>query len=299
MSKNHTIASISVSASASNNNINNNNSNNAEGLKGLIIAGHDGAKDYGAGEYGLTFGFNWGEYNIFVSRTYGMWLVSLYKNYKSEWTSEGRKISYDAQILDRRLGDYARGKRWSMSLAENMAKFILDAIANYEDEQQERIADAMSDLVAEAQDTFDNYVMDLQTIADNYGALETALDYYAAKQIAERIKDLGESLLSDLGAISGCEMCEEDGYWFDTAEFERWAGGYTFDHIDEIENLIDTLDYYITDAPLGFDKDTLDFELGGYEDETSFLGLVTDYPCYLWDELRDFISTRYHYAYCA
>lgn len=159
--------------------------------------------------------------------------------------------------------------------------------------------DVMGEILAAAQDTFDNYVMDLQTIADNYGALETALDYYAAKQIAERIKDLGESLLSDLGDACGCTMGEEDGYWLTTTEFERWAGGYTFDHIDEIENLIDTLDYYITDAPLGFDKDTLDFELGGYEDETSFLGLVTDYPCYLWDELRDFISTRYHYAYCA
>lgn len=159
--------------------------------------------------------------------------------------------------------------------------------------------DVMGEILAAAQDTFDNYVMDLQSIADNYGALETALDYYAAKQIAERIKDLGESLLSDLGDACGCTMCEEDGYWFDTAEFERWAGGYTFDHIDEIDSLIDTLDYYITDAPLGLDKDTLDFELGGYEDETSFLGLVTDYPCYLWDELRDFISTRYHYAYCA
>lgn len=263
----------------------NNNSNNVEGLKGLILAGHDGAKDYGAGEYGLTFGFNWGEYNIFVSRTYGMWLVSLYKNYKSEWTSEGRKISYDAQILDRRLGDYARGKRWSMSLAENMAKFILDAIADYE---QEREQDVMGEILAAAQDTFDDYVMDLQSIADNYGALETALDYYAAKQIAERIKDLGESLLSDLGDACGCTMCEEDGYWFTTAEFERWAGGYTFDHIDEIDSLIDTLDYYITDAPLGLDDEQVGENYDGF----------FAYPHYLWDDMKYFALTWMNYGPC-
>lgn len=284
MSKNHTIASISVSASASINNINN-NSNKAEGLKGLIIAGHDGAKDYGAGEYGLTFGFNWGEYNIFVSRTYGMWLVSLYKNYKSEWTSEGRKISYDAQILDRRLGEYAKGKKWSKSLAENMAKFILDAIANYEQDEQERIADAMSDLVAEAQETFDTLVTDLESIAPTYGELKTALDYYAAKQIVEKIAELGESLLSDLGAISGCTMREEDGYWFNTAEFERWAGGYTFDHIDETEDLISTLDCYMTEVPLGLDDEQEIDEL-------------TDYPHYLWQDMKCFALTWMNYGPC-
>lgn len=152
--------------------------------------------------------------------------------------------------------------------------------------------DVMGEILAAAQDTFDNYVMDLQSIADNYGALETALDYYAAKQIAERIKDLGESLLSDLGDACGCTMCEEDGYWFDTAEFERWAGGYTFDHIDEIENLIDTLDYYITDAPLGLEQEDGEW-VRDTEDTWRY-----EYPHYLWQDMKCFALTWMNYGPC-
>ena len=295
------IAGISVATSANNNNQN----NNIETLKGMIIAGHDGAKDFGSGEYGLTFGFNWGEYNIFVSRTYGMWLVSLYKNYKSEWTSEGRKISYDAQILDRRLGDYARGKRWSMSLAENMAKFILDTIANYEQEQEENRIERMNEVIAEAQESINTIMTDLEASVSSFDNIETKVDAFVAKMALKRVMEICEQCIKDCGEITECEMVWDDGYHVDLSEVAKWYGTYniywdfTSADLEDLMEALGNMTCIDSDMPLGIDKETLDFELGGYEDETSFLGLVADYPSYIWDELRDFISTYYHYAYCA
>ena len=300
------IAGISVATSANNNNQN----NNIETIKGMIISGHDGAKDFGSGEYGLTFGFNWGEYNIFVSRTYGMWLVSLYKNYKSEWTSEGRKISYDAQILDRRLGDYARGKRWSMSLAENMAKFILDTIADYESEQSQsdwdefvQQTEAMQDIVASYQSEFDGYMEDLEKVAESYDHIETKIDAFAAKMIVKKMAQLGRDLLKALGEYSGCEMVEDDGYWLDTTDFDIWTDCsveiYDFAHIEEFEGLAETLDLVIaeSDMPLFSDEDMeyIDFE---NQDNLDWL-MGHNLPTYLIYEVGQFASTYFHYNYCA
>lgn len=297
MANMNNIAGISVATSANNNNQN----NNIETLKGMIIAGHDGAKDFGSGEYGLTFGFKWGEYNIFVSRSYGMWLVSLYKNYKSEWTSEGRKISYDAQILDRRLGNYARGKRWSMSLAENMAEFILDTIADYEQEQE------LNNTTDRYQSELDGYVEDLKGIANKATDINTAIGIAASTLIVKKLEQLNKDYIKSLEEITGWTDWADiyDHYTLDWDAFAEWLDAYgTWDDgeficdFDAIKGNINSLIVKMN-MPLGIDKETLDFELGGYEDETSFLGLVADYPSYIWDGLRDFISTYYHYAYCA
>lgn len=284
MSKNHTIASISVSASASNNNINL--------YKFFVSGGHQFAD--------FAEGLNFIRENNWTLNVAGHQGIRIGLN-KQSYGWELRLFNLDPSDYGKTLHDrtYDMGQRMTAKKMEQIAEYVYDFICevvDYEQEQdeqeQERIADAMQELVAEAQETFDNYVMDLQSIADNYGALKTALDYYAAKQIAERIKNLGESLLSDLGAISGCEMCEEDGYWFDTAEFERWAGGYTFDHIDEIENLIDTLDYYITDAPLGLEQEDSDW-VRDTEDTWRY-----DYPHYLWEDMKYFALTWMNYGPC-
>lgn len=297
------IAGISVATSANNNNQN----NNIETLKGMIIAGHDGAKDFGSGEYGLTFGFKWGEYNVFVSRTYGMWLVSLYKNYKSEWTSEGRKISYDAQILDRRLGDYALGKRWSMSLAENMAKFILDTIADYEWENLMDETEKMSDIVASYQSEVDGYVEDLEKISDNYDGIKTKVDAFAVMGVLKKIKQACDDCLVAVGEISGCDMVWDDGYHVDLSEVSKWMGNYCswgeYAYYD-IDNDIVAIDCLIgadSGMPLA-DDETLGYIESSIVDRGELdldwmLGYF--YPTYLVDDIREYVETAYHYAYCA
>lgn len=281
----------------------NNNQNNIETLKGMIIAGHDGAKDFGSGEYGLTFGFKWGEYNIFVSRSYGMWLVSLYKNYNSEWTSEGRKISYDAQILDRRLGDYARGKRWSMSLAENMAKFILDTIADYESEQDWAdfldMCDRKAEIVSAYQTEIDGYAQDIIAIAEKEEDIENKVDAFAIKEIVGKIMQTEQDCYD---AIMDAE-CDCFGIEIDLAALWNWSNNYGQHYTDnnfsredlDLEDLISTLDYMITesDKTLGLDEEDLEYinEGGCY--------CFDGYPMYLWQDMREFAATYYHYAYCA
>ena len=298
------IAGISVATSANNNNQN----NNIETLKGMITAGHDGAKDFGSGEYGLTFGFNWGEYNIFVSRTYGMWLVSLYKNYKSEWTSEGRKISYDAQILDRRLGNYARGKRWSMSLAENMAEFILDTIADYESQSDwdefVDMCDRKDDIVSSYQTEIDGYVQDIIAIADKMENIENKVDAFAIKQIVYKIMHTEQDCYD---TVMG-EACSCFGTEIDLMALWNWYNNYGQHYTDnnfsredlDLGELIDTLEYMTTieyDMPFATEEDKEYID----EDDPDNIDWLMGHnlPYYVAYEVGQYASTYYHYAYCA
>lgn len=277
---------------------NNNQNNNIETLKGMITAGHDGAKDYGAGECGITFALKWGEYNIYVSRTYGMWLVSIYKNYKCEWTSEGRKISYDAQILDRRLGDYARGKRWSMSLAENMAKFILDTIADYEEQEQheeERFdneAELMQKSVYRYQTEYDGYVEDLKRYAEKYDDIESRYDALICAEILRKIAKLSDDCLVAVGDICGCEMVWDDGYHIDLTEIAKWYGGTSYTDIDstDLENIINTLDYMSSsesDLPLGLGQEDIDWIIMG--EGAAYVGIQ---PLYTGETAYNFVMAN-------
>lgn len=285
------------------NNSNNNQNNNIETLMGMIIAGHDGAKDYGYAEYGRDWFVNYGDYTIYINRCYGLWGFSIYKNYKSSWSEDGMKVTYDDKLTSHTI--YIKGK-WSKTLVVNMAKFILDTIADYEQEQEEiRMEEEwekMDDCVAEFQPIFEDYVQDLRYVADNYGKLSTKCDCFAAKEIVKKIKDLGETLLRALGNITECSMVEEDGHWLDTSRLEEWycdeCGRLFYDdfmHLSDIEDLIDALDYMITesDMPLGLDEEDLEYinEGGCY--------CFDGYPMYLWQDLREFVATYYHYAYCA
>ena len=173
---------------------------------------------------------------------------------------------------------------------------IMAMVEHYNNNAEEIMTETMNEYVADAQETFDNLVMDLKAIAPTYAELKTSVDNFAAKKIVEKIAELGEQLLADLGEVSGCTMVEEDGFWFNTYEFEKWGCGYTFDHIDELEDLIDTLDYYIdfySDNALGFDEEDMEI----MEDHYAYV--FGEYPHYLWEDLRDFASTMYHYKFCA
>lgn len=155
------------------------------------------------------------------------------------------------------------------------------------EEEQERIADAMWDVVAAAQESVDAIVTDFGIIAE-----KTKLDIFAKKQCLVRIKDICEQCLVDCGKISGCEMVWDDGFHPSLEGLKNLA----VENISDLEGFINTLDSMLEmEYPLDFGMSEEDMQYLQGDGCYCFDG----YPWYLWQDMREFASTYYHYAYCA
>jgi hypothetical protein len=146
----------------------------------------------------------------------------------------------------------------------------------------------MDEIVAKYQSEFDGYVADLKKIAPNYDAITYGIDYLRVGAILWKMANLGEDLLYALGDYTNCEMGEDDGYWFDTEDFEKWACGYCGRYISDIEDFAENAIYMATDedriAPISEDEyETIieNFEFGikniDIEDYAKNRGLDCDY----------------------
>jgi hypothetical protein len=137
-------------------------------------------------------------------------------------------------------------------------------------------SEKLGDIVAEHQVVFDGLVADLKKIAPNYDALTYGIDYLRAGAIIRKMADLGEDLLTALGDYTNCEMVEDDGYWFDTEDFEKWACGYCGKYISDIEDFAENAIYMATDedriAPISEDEYNLIIENFEWEN-----GKIEDY----------------------
>lgn len=276
------------------------NNNNIETLKGMIIAGHDGAKDFGYAEYGRDWFVNYGDYAIYINRCYGDWGFSIYKNYKSSWTEDGRKVTYDDILTPHTI--YINGK-WSKSLVENMAKFIIDTIADYESQSDWAdfldMCDRKDDIVSSYQTEIDGYVQDILMISDRKSDIEYKMEAFAIKEIVKKIAQTEQDCYD---AITDAE-CDCFGMEIDLMGLWLWYNNYSQDYTDpcfdreciDLGELIDTLDYMCGmewDMPLAEDD-----VVESVAEDTPWLPMAT--PLYLDDAVIDYVSTYYHYAYCA
>lgn len=149
-------------------------------------------------------------------------------------------------------------------------------------------SEKLNEIVCRYQSEFDGYVADLKKIAPNYDALTYGIDYLRVGAILWKMANLGEDLLYALGDYTNCEMGEDDGYWLDTEDFEKWACGYCGKYISDIEDFAENAIYMATDedriAPISEDEyETIieNFEFGikniDIEDYAKNRGLDCDY----------------------
>lgn len=271
--------------------ISNNNNRESAGadLMGLIVAGHDGADGY--------FSFKYGEYSIHFNRTYGyvlrgvksygMWCVSIYRD--------------NVCLLDRRAinmekidGEYKTYK-WSNKVAAWAADKIESTIADYETEQEqesimERKYEQANEIIADAQESVNTIITDLELSIPSFDHIKTKIGAFAAKMMVQRVQEICNQCLIDCGEIFGCQMVEEDGFSPWVGNLEIWGNGHN------MESLIDALDYMISgdsDMTLGLDAEDLEFINNGG------CFCFDGYPMYLWQDMREFAATYYHYNYCA
>lgn len=275
------------------NNISNNNTNtagaeNSQGLMGLIVAGHDGAKDFGSGENGMDFNFAWGEYRIFVVRSYGVWKMRIYKN----WRSAG---NFDANLTPN-WGGYSFGqRRWSKALVNDMVAAIENIIDAYmwgeyvADSEQEQ--EQMQGIVAEYQQEFDGYMEDLKMMVDWYDDIDYAYTAYVAKEIIRKMMQVSMDCLTALGEVTGCSMVWGDGWHIDADELGRWYRGYPLMDDDDMADLFDTLDSVMLDMPLGLDDEQIEW----ISTDGCGLGAI---PTYLLGDVAAFAKTWVEFGPC-
>lgn len=155
----------------------------------------------------------------------------------------------------------------------------------------------MSDIVDDAQTDVDSYMRDLEWY--DYNDFENKMEVYTAMAILKKIKQVSDDCLERVGDACGCAMVWEDGYHVDLSEIGKWYGGVSCSDMDDrdLENIIDTLDSMTSmdyDLPLA-DEDTLkEVENCG---EIIWWGICV--PLYVYEEVNGYVSTYYHYAYCA
>lgn len=174
------------------------------------------------------------------------------------------------------------------------AESVIDA---YEDNMNSEISEKMSEKVADYQRELDGYVVDILAVAEDFGSLKTKIDAFTAKKVLEKIMALSEDCLTACGDISGCVMVWDDGYHIDLSAIGRWWRGESYMDMDMLKDLIDALGCMLSadcDMPLA-EEDIME-EL---EEDGELVWLRGYMPIYLYDEIRDFASTYYHYAYCA
>jgi hypothetical protein len=160
-------------------------------------------------------------------------------------------------------------------------------------EQEEKVQDT----IAEYQQEVNGYVEDLKWF--DYNDFENKMEVYSAMVILKKIKEVSDNCLKAIGEINGCEMVWDDGYHIDLTEIGKWSCGVTCDDfaIYDLEDLISDLAYMTEmeyDLPLA-DEDTLkEVENCG---EVLWWGIC--FPSYVQEEVNGYVTTYYHYAYCA
>lgn len=280
-------------------NIENNNQNNNNNYKFYRISGgHDFADLAGAVEemkdVNNAIGVRGHEgIRIFVRRDEGMWTLTMFNLVAMGKASHEEK--------------YNLGQRMTANMVkriENLVLAFIDTIANYEQEEQDfadflDMCDRKDEIVSAYQTEIDGYVQDIISIAEKKEDIEKKVDAFAIKEIVKKIEQT-ETECYD--AIMDAE-CDCFGTEIDLAALWNWYNNYGQHYTDnnfsrenlDLEDLISTLDYMITesDKALGLDEEDLEYinEGGCY--------CFVDYPMYLWQDLREFSATYYHYAYCA
>lgn len=187
----------------------------------------------------------------------------------------------------------------NMSVMADFDETAKSVLETFEADMSDEIADKMSDCVFGYQKKVDECLADLDMVAENFDGLETKLDAFTAKKILEKIKDLSDECLTACGEISGCDMVWDDGYHIDLSDIRRWWVGWSDEYFDfeDLTDLIDALDYMLG---MDYDMPLADEDIMAELEEDGELTWLRGYmPIYLYDEIRDFASTYYHYAYCA
>lgn len=280
-------------------NIENNNNNNNNNYKFYRISGgHDFADLAGAVEemkdVNNAIGVRGHEgIRIFVRRDEGMWTLTMFNLVAMGKASHEEK--------------YNLGQRMTANMVkriENLVLAFIDTIANYEQEQSDwadflDMCDRKYEIVSAYQTEIDGYVQDILAIAEKKEDIENKVDAFAIKQIVSKI---AQTETDCYDAIMDAE-CDCFGTEIDLAALWNWYNNYGQHYTDnnfsredlDLEDLIDALDYMITesDKALGLDEEDLEYinDGGCY--------CFDGYPMYLWQDLREFSATYYHYAYCA
>lgn len=153
----------------------------------------------------------------------------------------GRTASHDYEFeIGQRMVKSAVEK-----IAERIYRFIGEIEAYEEEEETEVDVFVISEIVARYQAEWDGYVDDLKAIAHRYHSITYGIDYLKVAKIIAKMHKLGEDLLTAIGDETNCDMVEEDGYWFDTKEFEAWMenayGDYYLHLSDLMEMYSDTM----------------------------------------------------------
>lgn len=278
-------------------NIENNNQNNNNNFY-RMSGGHDFADLAGAVEemkdVNGAIGVRGHEgIRIFVRRDEGMWTLTMFNLVAMGKASHEEK--------------YNLGQRMTANMVkriENLVLAFIDTIANYEQEQSDwadflDMCDRKYEIVSAYQTEIDGYVNDIIAIAEKKEDIENKVDAFAIKEIVGKIMQTEQDCYD---AIMDAE-CDCFGTEIDLAALWNWYNNYGQHYTDnnfsredlDLEDLIDALDNMITesDMPLGLDEEDLEYinEGGCY--------CFDDYPMYLWQDLREFSATYYHYAYCA
>ena len=287
MTNNNNFAGSNRVASAADNNNSNNNINNYQFFR--MSGGHDFADLAGAVENmrGINgaIGVRGHEgIRIFVRRDEGMWTLTMFN------TIGIGKVSHEEK--------YNLGQRMTSNMVKRIEDLVLafiDTIADYETEQEqesimERKYEQANEIIADAQESVNTIITDLELSIYSFDHIKTKIGAFAAKMMVQRVQEICNQCLIDCGEIFGCQMVEEDGFSPWVGNLEIWGNGHN------MESLIDTLDYMISgdsDMPLGLDAEDMEFinEGGCY--------CFDGYPMYIWQDLREFVNTYYHYNYCA
>lgn len=106
-------------------NKNENGVNGLATLKSEIVAGYNTTKITKIPEFCFIWENENGKYHIWIEQDYGMWCVSIYKN----WRGIG---DYDEELLDRRACNLTpdhKTMRWSNKVVDRAVELIAKTIA--------------------------------------------------------------------------------------------------------------------------------------------------------------------------
>lgn len=206
------------------------------------------------------------------------------------------KNDFSAKICrDYRVGVRMTEKKINGVITDIVLAFLAEVEKIAEDMTE---TEAINDAIAPYQAECDGYVDDLKMVADSYDELDTKMAVFAAKSILKKIKKLSDDCLTAIGDVTECDMVWDDGWHLDLTSIAEWWCGRAEAISDcELETIIN--DLY---GMLGVDYDMPladDYTMAELEEDGELTWLHGGMPIYLYDEIRDFTSTYYHYAYCA
>ena len=134
-------------------------------------------------------------------------------------------------------------------------------------------------------------------VAESYDELDTKMAVFAAKSILKKIKKLSDDCLVAVGDITSCDMVWDDGWHLDLTAVAKWWCGRADDiNDDDLESIINDLDdMLLPDYPMTLADDYTMLEVT----DGDVFSMPINVPDYLDEDVKNFLSTYYHYAYCA